>query len=300
MSADVSIVTVTFGDTAAAIRVGTGLDAVQRTGGDPPAEVIVVAVGLTGRTAAEQLVEKTEGTSLRPEILDVDTAGGYVHAANLGAAKTSGDIVVVARPEVTFHQRFLRRLRTEAVETWDLLAPTVRQGEDGKHLTGASKRGRTHRLVELDKPPKESTRVSAGNGACVIVRRPVLERRAAAVGGLFDEAYETGGDLDLFWWAERQRLVVRYVPTLYVGYAVGQEVFDSAPERQRLMANYRVTVWKHAEPKDVTGWLLGEAKFVSEEVTAGGLSGLARYAGSWRDTVQLARDVKRRRGKLRA
>jgi GT2 family glycosyltransferase len=299
MSADVSIVTVTFGDKDAAVRVGTGLDAVQRTGGEPPAEVVVVAVGPAGRVAAEQLVDNTEGTSLRPEVVDVDEGDGYVRAANAGAAKTSGDIVVVARPEVTFHQRFLKRLRMEAGETWDFLAPTVRQGEDGKHLTGASKRGKTHRLVELDKPPRESTRISAGNGACVILRRAVLDRRVAAVGGLFEEAYETGGDLDLFWWAERAGLVVRYVPTLYVGYAVGQEVFESAPERRRQMANYRLTVWKHAEPKDVTGWLLGEAKFASEEVAAGGLSGLVRYAGSWTDSVRTAQTIRRRRGRLR-
>ena len=131
------------------------------------------------------------------------------------------------------------------------------------------------------------------------MRRAALERRVAAVGGLFEDAYDTGGDLDLFWWAEREGLVVRYVPTLYVGYAVGQEVFETAPERRRLMANYRVTVWKHAQPKDITGWFLGEAKYVSEEVTAGGVRGVARYAGSWKDTFRVARDVKRQRGKLR-
>ncbi len=263
-------------------------------------EVVVVAVGPSGRAAAEQLVEHTAGTSLQPSVVDVADGAGYVRAANAGASKTSGDIVVVARPEVTFHQRFLKRLRMEAGEKWDFLAPAVRTGEDGKHPAGVSKRGKTHRLVEVETPPREAARVSAGNGACVIVRRPVLERRLKAIGGLFDEAYETGGDLDLFWWAERDGLVVRYVPTLYVGYAVGQEVVEPAPERQRRMANYRVTVWKHAEPRDATGWLLGEAKFVSEEVASGGVRGLARYANSWRDTVRVARDVKRQRGKIRA
>ncbi|MCA1692071.1 MAG: hypothetical protein LC733_07700 [Actinobacteria bacterium] len=35
MPPDVSILTVTFGDHLAATRVGTGLEAVQRAGGDP-------------------------------------------------------------------------------------------------------------------------------------------------------------------------------------------------------------------------------------------------------------------------
>lgn len=297
---DVSIVTVTFGDQEAAVRVGTGLEAVQRTGGDPPAEVIVVAVGPAGRAAADSLVEKTEGTSLRPEIIDLDEGIGYARAANVGAAKATGDIVVVARPEVTFHQRFLHRLRIEASEKWDFLAPAVREGEDGKIATGVTRRGRSHRLVAVENPPPRiATVVDAGNGACVIVRRHVLERRTAAVGGLFEEAYETGGDLDLFWWAERQGLVVRYVPNLYVGNSVGQERIETAPERRKSMANYRVTVWKHADRKDLAGWLLGEAAFISEEIGGGGLSGLTRYVGSWRDSVRAAQTIKAKRGSLR-
>jgi hypothetical protein len=299
MTADVSLVTVTFGDELAAIRVGTGLDAVQRTAGDPSIEVVVVAVGRRGRAAAEQLVDHMAGTSLLPEIIEVAEGEGYVRAANAGVAKASGDIVVAARPEVTFHQRFLRRIRMEATEGWDFLAPVVRQGEDGKQAGGATRRGKTHRLVDLERLPRESQRVSAGNGACVIIRRSALERRVAAVGGLFDEAYESGGDLDLFWWAEGEGLLVRFVPTLYVGFAVGQDVLETPPERQREMASYRVTVWKHAEPRDVTGWLLGEAMSLGESVTAGGVRGVARYAASWGDAARMAREIKRRRGRLR-
>src|SRR5438552_5520793 len=105
--ADLSIVTVTFGDRMAATRVGTGLEAVQRSGGDPPMEVIVVAVGLEGKAAADELVEHTAGTSLEPAIVEVDRGTSYAPAVNAGVAKTSGEVVVAARPEVTFHQRFL-------------------------------------------------------------------------------------------------------------------------------------------------------------------------------------------------
>lgn len=298
MPADLSLVTVTFGDKMAATRVGTGLEAVQRTGGDPPMEVIVVAVGPEGQEAANELVEHTVGTTLKPEIFEVDRGTTYAPAVNAGVAKTSGDVVVAARPEVTFHQRFLKRLRIEMPERWDLLAPVVRVGE-AKPPIGITKRGKTHRLVDSDTLPRQPEPVTGGHGACVIIRRPALERRIAVAGGLFEDAYETGGDIDLFWWAERAGLVVRFVPNLYVGNAVGQEVIETAEERRRSVANYRVTVWKHAELRDVTGWLVGEAAFLSEDVTTGGVSGLTRYLGSWKDSVQTAQRIRRKRGHLR-
>lgn len=297
---DVSLVTVTFGDVAAATRVGTGLEAAQRTGGDPPMEVIVVAVGAEGRAAAKQLVDMTAGTSLTPVVVELAEGTGYSQAANAGVAKTTADIVVVAQPDVSFHQRFLRRVRIEASETWDFLAPAVREGEDGQIATGATRRGKTHRLVGVQTPFRgDAEIVSAGNAACVVVRRHALDRRVAAVEGLFDPAYVTGDDLDLFWWAEKQGMVVRYVPTLMVGRAVGTEFLPTSPERRQSMANYRVTVWKHGDRKDMTGWLLGEAAFLGEEVGAGGFSGLRRYVGSWRDTARTASTIRQRRGKLR-
>jgi len=234
--------------------------------------------------------------------LEVDAGAGFAKAANAGVAKASGDIVVVAKPEVTFHQRFLRRVRTEAEEKWDFLAPAVREGEGGKIQTGANKRAKTHRMVPLADLPKQPAPVNAGNGACVIVRRSVLERRSAEVGGLFEYAYATGNeDLDLFWWAERNKLTVRYVPTLYVGHAVGQERIGTPEARRREMANYRVTVWKHATvPTDWSGWALGEAAFVSEELAVAGVKGLIRYVSSWADSVKVALAVKKSRGRLRA
>ena len=296
---DISLVTVTFGDEISATRVGTGLEATQRSGGDPPMEVIVAAVGPAGRAAAEQIVTLTAGSSLKPEILEVGAGTGFARAANVGAARATGDIVVVAKPEVSFHQRFLKRLRIEASETWDFLAPAVREGEDGKIPAGVTKRTKAHRLAPVENPPTESQRVTSGSGACVIVRRHVLDRRIKEVGGLFEEAFDSAGELDLFWWAERHGLVVRYVPTLMVGNAVGQYVIETADERRQAMANYRLTVWKHGERKDATGWLVGEAAFISEEVGGGGLSGLVRYVKSWRDTVTSAQAIKRKRGGLR-
>ncbi|MGH9226231.1 MAG: glycosyltransferase family 2 protein, partial [Acidimicrobiales bacterium] len=228
---DVSLVTVTFGDIAAATRVGSGLEAAQRTGGDPPMEVVVVAAGPAGGEAAKQLVALTVGTSLTPQVISLPEGCGYSQAANAGVAKTTGDIVVVAQPDVSFHQRFLRRVRIEASEKWDFLAPAVREGDDGQIATGATRRGKTHRLVTVQTPFRgDAEVVSAGNAACVIVRRHVLEQRLAEVEGLFDPAYATGDDLDLFWWAEKKGLVIRFVPTLIVGRAVGTEFLPTSPE----------------------------------------------------------------------
>ncbi|MGH9278626.1 MAG: hypothetical protein ACRD12_11055, partial [Acidimicrobiales bacterium] len=237
------------------------------------------------------------GTALHPEIVEVDRGTSYAPAVNAGVAKTSGDVVVAARPEVTFHQQFLRRVRIEMPNRWDLLAPVVRTGE-AQPPVGVTKRGKAHRLVP-DTLPRQPQQVPGGHGACIIIRRDALEKRVAAVGGLFEDAYETGGDLDLFWWAERTGLVVRFVPNLYVGSAVGQEVIETAEERRRSEANYRVTVLKHADVKDLTGWVIGEATYLSEDVTTGGLSGFRRYVGSWKDSVRTVRAIKRKRGKLR-
>lgn len=300
MAADISIVTVTFGDMEDATRVGTGLEAAQRTGGEPAMEVIVVAVGAAGQAAAKQLIDLTAGTSLAPVLVAVAEGTGYSAAANAGVARTTGSIVVVAAPEVSFHQRFLRRLRQEAAGTWDFLAPAVREGESGQTATGATRRSRTHRLVTIETPFRgDAEVVPAGNAACVIVRRHVLDRRVAEVEGLFDPAYLTADDLDLFWWAQERGLIVRYVPNLIVGRAVGTEVLPTSPERRQSMANYRVTVWKYAGRTDLTGWLLGEAALIGEEVGAGGLSGLRRYLGSWRDTARTATAIRRRRGRVR-
>lgn len=298
---DISIVCITFGDPGLAVRTGTGLEAAQRSAGNPPVELVLVAVGPDGASAAKTVAERCRPAGLDPIVVELAAGTGYVAAANVGAARARGDIVVVARPEVSFHQRFVRRLRVEAEETWDLLAPAVREGEGSKVPAGATHRGRLLRLVPDANPPKQPQPVAAGNGACVVIRRRVLDRRAQLAGGVFEEAFEDGAeDLELFWWAERENLLVRYVPNLIVGNAVGQET-DVAPEiNRRAMADYRVTVWRHArEPRDWWAWVLGESTALGEVVVAHRLDGLRRYAASWSDSAKVVAHIRRRRGGLR-
>jgi hypothetical protein len=306
---DVSIITAAIGDRVAALRYATALDAVQRSGGDPPAEVIVVAPGPAGRELVGVMAERWgEVSPVTYTVLDAEPGTGFATAANVGVAKASGDVLVVTNLDVTLHQRFLRVLRREMEnDGWHFLAPNIREGDD-KRPVGATRRGRGHRLTALGGAlPREPVSVEAGNGCCVVIRREALERRTAAVGALFEEAFESGSeDLDLFWWAEREGLQVRYVPDLQAGHAVVRKAYvdlftnRSAEEQRRTMANYRVAVWRHAsKPKDWIGWVVGEAGFLGEIAVAYKARGVLRYLSSWPQSVTVAQAIKRREGRLR-
>lgn len=304
---DISIVTVAAGDRLAGERFATAVEAVQRTGGEPPVEVVVVAPGRAGRELADAMMKRWEPTPVVASVVDVEAGLPFAAAVNVGVAKSSGDVVVAANLDVTFHQRFLRVLREEAARPeWDVLAATVREGDD-QHLAGATQRGRGHRLTPLDRQPKEAGPVRAGHGCCLVVRRQALDRRVAAVGGLFEDAFASGSeDLDFFWWAERQRLRVRFQPLLIVGHGVVRKTYvelftnRSPDEQRRTMANYRVTVWRHAaEPADWVNWVVGEASFLAEIAVGYKVEGVRRYLASWPESVKVAQRIRKRQGRLR-
>lgn len=304
---DISIVTVALGDRVAAERFATAVEAIQRTGGDPPVEVIVVAPGPQGRELADAMMKRWEATPVTGTVLEVDSATGSASAINAGVAKASGEVVVAANLDVTFHQRFLRVLRREAAEeAWDVLAPAVREGDD-QHQAGATHRGRGHRLVPLERTPKEAGPVAAGHGCCLILRRAALERRVKAVGALYDEAFGTGSeDLDFFWWAEGERLRIRHQPILMVGHGVVRksyvELFTnrSAEDQRSTMANYRVAVWRHARsPRDWLEWAMGEGAFLGEIAVAYKAEGVLRWLASWPQSARVARSIRQRQGRLR-
>lgn len=308
MGSDVAIVTVALGDRLAAERFATSVEGIQRTGGAPPIEVIVAAPGPQGRARADEMMARWESTPVSATVLEVPEGTGFASAANRGVAASSADVVVVANLDVTFHQRFLRVMRQEMGEPgWDILAPAVREGDD-QHQAGATRRSRGHRLVPLPQTPRESGPVPAGHGCCLILRRATLDRRVAATGALFDEAFDSGGeDLDFFWWAERARLTVRYVPLLIVGHGVVRKTYvelftnRSPSEQRQTMANFRVTVWRYAShPRDWVDWLVGEGAYLGEIAVAYKLEGVRRYLSSWPQSVKVARAIKTRQGRLRA
>jgi GT2 family glycosyltransferase len=261
-------------------------------------ELIVVVNGPEGEAAAALL----HGG----DIVRLDANTGFSGGANAGVARATGDIVVVANLDLRFDERFFDVLRREAATAteWDLLAPRVHQrGRD----EGVSRRTRSHRLAWVTPAPPTAQAVPGGNGACLILRRTTLDRRTTDVGGLFDPEYHSfNEDIDLFWWAERRGLVTRYVPDLEVTHALagsfeGAHRFGDRPTdvQRRVMANYRLTVWKHAQGREWLGWPLGEAVYAGQAVVYGRAAGLRAYAASWPDSISAARSIRRRRGRLR-
>lgn len=280
--------------------------AVERAPG-ATVELVLVVNGPEGEPAAATVVDACAPTRLRPLVVRLDTNTGFSGGADAGVDRATGDVVVVANLDLRFDPAFLDVLVREGDEAWDVLAPRVVQGAEHRE-TGVSGRTRSHRLTWLTPPPAAAGRVPAGNGACLVLRRSVVERRAAELGALFDPEYHSfNEDIDLFWWAERSALVVRYVPDLRVDHALAgsfnemHRFVDRPPEIQRrVMANYRVTVWKNAtRPAEWLGLVAGEGQYLALAVVSRGLAGIGLYAASWPDAVRTARAVRSRRGRLR-
>ena len=277
--------------------------------GGPAPQVVFVVNGREGEPAGEIAARIAGEGRLDLTVVPLDTNTGFSGGADAGVARTTGDVIVVANLDLTFDERFLAVLRGEAAgdAPWDLLAPRVLQGADGEDA-GVSRLTRSRRLAWVSGAPTTPTPVPGGNGACLILRRATLERREADAGALFDPEYHSfNEDIDLFWWAGRRGLVVRYVPDLQVTHALagsfaGGHRFRDRPVdvQRRVMANYRVTVWKHASgPEDWLGWALGEAVYGGQAAVFGRLAGVRAYAASWPDAVRTAAAIRRRRGRLR-
>jgi GT2 family glycosyltransferase len=269
-------------------------------------DLVVVANGPEGEAAADTVVEV--GRDLSPKLVRLDRNKGFSGGANAGLAEARGDILVVANLDVTFDRGFLSALRAEAGEPgWDFVAPRVTQGPNGLEA-GVARRKPSHRLAWVTPPPVRAGPIPAGNGCCLILRRAALDLRRAAAGALFDDEYHSfNEDIDLFWWAQRAGLVVRYAPAVSVCHALagsfdGAHRFEARPDdvQRRVMANYRVTVWRNASaPVDWLGWPVGELGYLAQALRGRGMAGARAYAASWPTAVATARAIRRRRGRLR-
>lgn len=283
-------------------------EAWSRAGGTSP-QVIVVVNGEEGDAAAAVADQAAEVAGLDCTVVRLDMNTGFSGGANAGLRSATGEILVVANLDLMFDDRFLSVLGREAAgpAPWDLLAPRVLQGPSHKD-SGVSRRTTSHRLRWVPDPPSHAALVASGNGACLVLRRATLDRRQAAVGALFDPEYHSfNEDIDIFWWAEKNGLVVRYVPDLEVSHALagsfsGRHRFGERPPavQQRVIANYRVTVWKNAAGlRGWLGWPLGEAVYAGQAVVFGKGAGIRAYAASWPESVRTAAAIRRRRGRLR-
>lgn len=278
--------------------------------GPPAPQVVLVVNGPEGAAAGAAAALAADAAGLEVEVASLDSNTGFSGGADAGVARATGDVVVVANLDLSFDRRFLAVLRHEARpgdEPWDLLAPRVVQGRSGDDA-GVSRRTGAHRLAWVSPPPAGPAAVAGGNGACIVLRRATLDRRQADAGALFDpECHSFNEDIDLFWWAARRGLTIRYVPDLAVTHALagsfaGAHRFPHRPPevQRRIMANYRITVWKNAAgAREWLGWPLGEAIYGGQAVVSGGLGGLRRYAASWPESIRVATAIRRRRGTLR-
>jgi GT2 family glycosyltransferase len=303
----VSIVTIAWRNERYAADFASSLARAVERAGEVETELVVVVNGPEGEAAGAAVTDACRGTPLTPVIVHLGANTGFSGGADEGVARTTGEIVVVANLDLTFDAGFLDGLGREAGEAWDLLAPGVVQGAHDQE-TGVSRRTGTHRLAWASPVPSAPVTVGAGNGACLVLRRSALERRTAALGALFDPEYHSfNEDIDLFWWAERAGLAVRYAPGLQVRHALAgsfgekHRFVDRPPEIQRrVMANYRITVWKNADgPGDWLGLAAGEAQYLAQALVSRGFRGTALYAASWVDAVRTARAIRTRRGRLR-
>lgn len=300
----ISVVTIAWRNERHAAGFASSLARAAEVAGGPAPELVVVVNGEEGDAAAAIVSERLH----HARVVRLDTNTGFSGGANAGVAGATGDVIVVANLDLTFDDRFLAVLRREAgAAPWDLLAPRVLQGAGGEDA-GVSRLTRSHRLAWVSTAPATPTPVPGGNGACLVLRRGTLERREADAGTLFDAEYHSfNEDIDLFWWAARRGLVVRYVPDLQVSHALagsfaGRHRFRDRPVdvQRRVMANYRVTVWKNASgPGDWLSWTLGEAVYGGQAAVFGRLAGVRAYAASWPEAVRTASAIRRRRGRLR-
>ncbi len=306
----VSLVTIGWRNEGYAVGFADTLAVAWQRAGGPQLEIIVVANGPEGRLAALQVTDALASTPLEVIVLDVERNEGFAGGANAGVARCSGDILVIANLDLVFDDRFLEVLTACHSYPWDLLVPNVREpdGDGGLQGNGAARRRRFHRHAWLVPQPTSPVRVQAGNGSCLVLTREVLTQRQLLVGGLFDREYGSfNEDVDLFWWAERTGLRVMYEPEAIVEHALAgshgglHRFVDRVPEVQRqVMANYRVTVWKHASgPVDWVGWALGEVIYLGQASRSRGPKGAWQYLRSWKDSLVCATAIRRRRSRLR-
>ena len=306
----ISVITMGWRNERHAAAFISSLAAASARAGPPAPELILVVNGPEGSVAATVAAGVARTEHLPLTTVDLETNTGFSGGANAGVARSTGEIVVVANLDLTFDERFVEVLRREAGAAggaWDLLAPNVTQGDAGDDA-GVSVRTLSHRLAWRSPAPAVPGPVPGGNGSCLVLRRSTIARREEDLGALFDaECHSFNEDIDLFWWVARRRLVIRYVPDLQVTHALagsfaGSHRFRDRPPdvQRRVMANYRVTVWKNAASvRDWLGWPVGEAMYGGQAVVFGGLAGLRRYAASWPESIRTAVAIRRRRGRLR-
>ena len=311
---DISIATIIWRDGHYLPSFIDSLAIAQRVA-DIDVELVIVVNGPDGQPALEEL-QAREPAPVRFRVIELPTNLGFTGGANAGCAAVTGQVIVMDNLDLEFDPNFLVELRNIV---WDLeaptfLAPAVLTPGDASPLPGGRvedglvARDTMHRLKQFRGERRFLTPVPAANGSCFIFNRALLDKRVSAIGALFDPEYHSYyEDVDLFWWAEHESVPTLYAPTIRVvhhhgGSCDGKIRFAQRPPglRASLMANYRMTVWKHARGwTALPGWAAGELGYVVLCLRSAGPNGLVIYGRSWRVAIDRVRRIRERRGTLR-
>lgn len=277
---------------------------------DTSVELVAVENGPDGTLAGQALTRAAaDAEHIRMLPCRSPDNDGFSGGANRGCAVASGDILVVANLDLEFDPAFVVEVKARAATLSEpaFLVPSVASprmcSQDVDR--GPLRRDWLHRTAVLGATPSPGQRVPSANGSCIIFGRSLYARRCAAVGGVFDPEYHSYyEDLDLFWWAERQDIPAWWAPSIKVlhhqgGSFGGKYAFRdrTADLRTSVMANYRLTVWRHASRlREAFGWLMGEAGYLAKCVMYEGLSGVRDYLRSWHLSWIRIRAISARRG----
>jgi GT2 family glycosyltransferase len=285
-----------------------------------PIELVVISNGPEGRAALELVRTASPSPYVDITIHELAVNEGFAGGVNAGCRAASGNVIVVANLDLEFDTGFVAEL-VDVAPTLDVAAfiapavsvPPLALHADSPEPTdesadGLVRRDWLHRFQPFVGPRTEGRRVPGANGSCLVFGRSLLERRSAAMGGLFDEEYHSYyEDVDLSWWAEAEDIPTWFDPSLRVahhqgGSFEGKYRFRDRPAdlRASILANYRITVWKNASGVgDAFGWLAGELGYVLLFARIDGWRGFTGYWRSWQVTGPRARTIRARRGALR-
>jgi GT2 family glycosyltransferase len=282
---------------------------------DDAIQLVAVQNGPDGRAAATVLASRAvHSDHVTLSVCRSDINLGFSGGANLGCAAATGEILIVANLDVEFGSSFLQQVASQRdllVQPGFLVPSVLSPGRESRTSSadaGALRRDRLHRPQTLARPPRPGEPVPAANGSCLIFGRALLSRRCDDVGGLFDQEYHSYyEDVDLFWWAERYAIPAWWTPSITLVHHQGGSFDGKVSFRERtpgvrasVMANYRLTVWRHAaRPSELLYWVVGEAGYLTKCIMYDGLSGALTYMRSWSLSVQRIRRITARRGSWR-
>jgi GT2 family glycosyltransferase len=280
--AAVSAVVVSYGDPSATARAVASL----RAQSVAPVEIVVV-------DNAGRLHDLDGAAVVRPGV-----NLGYTGGANLGAAHTTGDWLLLLNPDTIARADCIAQLlaavdSATGIVGAQVLLPDgrVNAGDNPLHVSGISWSGGYLQPAE-DGPPRS---VAVASGAALLVRRAAWD----AVGGLAQQFFLYQDDVDLAWRVRLAGWDVRFAPRARVAH--DYEFNKGAEKWFWLERNRAWTVLTNYAGR--TLWLLAPVLLAAEgAVLARSLADgwWAQKLRAWAAVVRAAPAILRRRRAVQA